>query len=40
MPIAEGFSPAVWEGEMANFSLHLIEGGFNLTGQAPHTLIY
>lgn len=30
MLIAEGFSPTVWEGEMATFSLHLLEEVFIL----------
>ena len=35
MLIAEGFSPAVWEGEMANFFLQFGEEVFILLAKPP-----
>lgn len=35
MLIAEGFSPAVWEGEMVHFSIHLREEAFILLAEPP-----
>lgn len=35
MLIAEGFSPTVWEGEMAHFSIHLVEEALLLLAEPP-----
>lgn len=37
MLIAKGFSPAVWEGRIVNFSLHLFEEVFILLVMPPYS---